>query len=237
MTESEIREKIAQYEDVYKDTKNSPISFFPKSTKVYIVKKREIRISNCVLGFCLDDEDSYIECITSLGEEKGYMRLLSIFAYIQEKFGTCANADKRWKFYSSFDWDSDQPISIKEFYGTDMAMCTERASFTHNILKLLGYDTELIVGHLINSGNREGHCYNIYTTSKGKHVLFDTAYWILLKNNEGISDAVYAHPIIVKISEDEYSRILGGRGCFLAEDSIIHAKGFEPCKRERLIYL
>ncbi len=232
MTASEILSKIHAFELGNKNGENMEIGPYNRVVDRYITENCEVRPSSNLSGFRLDDNESFVECIMKLDRSSIYTRLLNIFNYLIDKFGTNVDVEERMNFYFAHPWDED-PISIKEFYSKSLAACTERASFSHNILKLLGYDAILITGNILKGIEKEGHCYNLLSTSKGNHILYDTSCYIIVCNNKKEN---YLFPVISKLSDEQYFGILSGEEYILDRDSLVLPKNYIAIESEKRIY-
>lgn len=92
-------------------------------------------------------------------------------------------------------------ISINDILRKDVAVCSERATFLHNILVLSGVSSNLIFGSL----NCEAHAYILLQTKCSKALLDVSNFVCYMQNGQ-----MFREPILVFISEEEYERIISG---------------------------
>lgn len=97
-------------------------------------------------------------------------------------------------------------VSIKEFKNKSLAACTERSAMAHNLLKFMGFDSEIVFGKL--NSDKGFHTYIIFKPENQKdiRILYDPMNPVVYIQDEhkkyGIGACV--------INEDEYSKLLNG---------------------------
>ena len=113
-----------------------------------------------------------------------------------------------------FNGESDedgflQGVSIQKYIGKNAAMCIERAAFLHNALRLLDYNTTLLLGKFQSKReNLNGnHAYNLVVTKNNKYLLVDaTNYTKILKDSKKV-----LVPTMFKLTLEEYEGLLSGK--------------------------
>ncbi len=174
----------------------------------------------------LDDNDIYLEFLKFL-KNKSYKNCFSLLnaisQFIVSKFGFYNNLDKSLQMYSPFleiiGEERNDFVSIKDFYGKNIAACLERSSLTHNLLSLLGIPSTLVTGYLETNDKNERHAYNIINI-KNKLFLFDVTNPILVtdKDNKGLLPAISPISLGSKEIAFDYSFILKMKNTFALEN-------------------
>lgn len=164
--------------EVKKDQDTSTeILFLSKDIVDFISDKTEIHPNMMFDGFLMDDNSVYETMVDTLidwkkkyGKSAAESMPQAILATVCEYFGNYQTykGKERKEFYM----DKSKSFSISELKGKEIAECIEKAALTHNILKFLGYDTELVLGHLSGEDNvKEPHAYNLIKGKKGTFLL------------------------------------------------------------------
>ena len=99
-----------------------------------------------------------------------------------------------------------ESLSIKEFHKNKYAFCSENTGLAHNIFKILGIDSQFVIG----KRNYENHAFNIifpkgYGNSPA--VLFDSSYSIVFTNSLGNR---YSFGYFKVLTQEEYNNMLSG---------------------------
>ena len=99
-----------------------------------------------------------------------------------------------------------ESLSIKEFHKNKYAFCSENTGLAHNIFKILGIDSQFVIG----KRNDENHAFNIifpkgYGNSPA--VLFDSSYSIVFTNSLGNR---YSFGYFKVLTQEEYNNMLSG---------------------------
>ena len=181
----------------------------------YIGQETEIQPQALVSGFRMDDPEIYhvfFDALTTYKNTPGYSEhrvrdlvphaiLRANGTYFGNMQGTETTTQNRLDLYD------DEPISILEHKNNNSAECTEKATFAHNILKLLGYDDELVFALCTfdEEVGAEFHAYNL-TESNGRHVLLDYTNPVTISNTEG--QVVNYMPSVYRLSEDQKNELL-----------------------------
>lgn len=154
----------------------------------------------------MDDLDVYEEFMAYIKDDiDKYLRsepttIYTIQHFIWNYFGYNAGAIfPRMDFYSQ-----GAPVSIKELRGKNMAACSERSAMVQNILKFLGFDSEIIFGKL---NKDESHAYIIFKPEgKNIRILYDP-----MNPVEYIEDSQkYYCAGVSRMSEEQYDELQNG---------------------------
>lgn len=119
-----------------------------------------------------------------------------IYDTVTEYFGYGFDAGKRLEIFMEQDYESKNEIS--SIKGMNIAMCTERATLSHNLLKFMGIDGTLKFSEVMNDGEKDIHAYNLIHND-GKYYIFDSS--IPKIEGEVIT------PLITRISDEGYALI------------------------------
>lgn len=125
-----------------------------------------------------DDMQPYIDIIKQIKEQRvinGPVLTTLIFYSILEYLPTSGDVSDRFDTYLSHLKQGE--ISIKDIKERKCAFCSENSGLSHNMFKLLGIDSSLIVGRRDN----EPHAYNfLYPNGYGNQptILFDPSHHI-----------------------------------------------------------
>lgn len=128
--------------------------------------------------------------------------IIIIQNFIWNYFGyNAGNILERMDIYS----DGNEFLSVKELKGKNIGACSERSAMVQNLLKFLGFDSEIIFGKL---NNKESHAYIIFKSENGKNIiLYDPMNPVEYKNG----DKTNYSPGICLVSEEEYKKLKGGQ--------------------------
>ena len=100
--------------------------------------------------------------------------------------------------------DGQDFLSVKDLREKNIAACSERSAMVQNILKFLGFDSELIFGKL---NSTESHAYIIFKAGNGKtRILYDPMNPVVYTVN---NSEKYC-PGVCLMSEDEYMQLKSG---------------------------
>lgn len=204
-----IEEKIKKL-----DKYEYPVNIYSRIIRDFISDTTEIKPILIRKGFYLNDISLYKEALSNITEYDSDMTIFcKLIHYIMDKFGVVCSKENRWKVLnidSKDEYGLECPVSIREFIGKNAAMCFERATFLHNILKILDFESAVIVGKLYSNSEEEYHAYNIVITKDSKYVLLDSTNFII-----GLKDKK-AYPCIFFLTKEEYNGIIYGREKFKA---------------------
>lgn len=197
------------YTDTFNDFISSKIHY--KS----VASSNRLNFPNLVF----DDITPYFELIKELSESKDYLNelflftplMMNIFNYLSSKESKSNIEDTlydRHRLYWDYMTKGESEISIKEFHKQKCGFCSENAGLAHNIFKILGIDSQLVIG----KRNDENHAYNIvFPRGYGNQpaVLFDPSYSIDFKMENGCK---YSTGYFKVLTIDEYNNMLAGNG-------------------------
>ena len=164
-----------------------------------------------------DDITPYFELIKELSESKEYFNelylftplMFEIFNYLsssERKKNVEDTARKRDKLYLDTLHNKERAISIRRFHNEKLGLCGENAGIAHNIFKILGIDSQLVIG----KRNDEEHAFNIvFPKGYGNHpaVLFDPSHMINFTNELGNN---YSLGYFKVLTSEEYNNMLLG---------------------------
>ncbi|NLE04012.1 MAG: hypothetical protein GX638_04295 [Crenarchaeota archaeon] len=121
--------------------------------------------------------------------------------FIWNYFGyNVGNVFQRMDVYS----DGQDYLSIKDLRGKNIAACSERSAMVQNMLKFLGFDSELVFGKL---NGTESHAYIIFKAGNGKtRILYDPMNPVVYTS----SNSEKYCPGVCLMSEDEYMQLKSG---------------------------
>ena len=155
-----------------------------------------------------DDMNPYRDILANLHKSGGYALSTLCNAIYYEIDNYLPSGDKvgfdRMDVYLN---NHDGKVSIKDISERKVAFCSEKAGLAHNILKLLGYDAELVTG----ARNSEFHAYNLVYLKgnrSGAAALFDPSFFLNFKNDDGTR---YSLAFLKPLSETELSILKSGK--------------------------
>ena len=160
-----------------------------------------------------DDKELYFSIIKYIKEKTSYYNELILFSeltYGIYKYlpgdGSTASLFDRSEIYYSGAMNKKNNISIKEIIAAKCAFCSEKAGLSHNIFKLLGIDSSLIVGKKDN----ENHAYNViyprgYYNSPA--VLYDPSFWLDFINDENKEVSMAYFKVL---TDEEFKKLKSG---------------------------
>ena len=171
--------------------------------EVQIVSNETKFFSNLVL----DDQNVYKEFLDSIDNNvqvRLYGEPITIDAiqrFIWKYFGYNAGSVlDRMDIYS----DGYEKISIKAFKGRNIATCSERSALVHNILKFLGFESEIIFGKL---NEKESHAYVVFKIEgREDRILYDPMNPIAYETKNGTNYC----PAVCMVSDEEYKKLKNG---------------------------
>lgn len=155
----------------------------------------------------LDDMGVYKEFLDYIkndvdGKLYGEPSTINVIQYfIWNYFGyNAGNVFQRMDIYS----DGQDYLAVKDLRGKNIAACSERSAMVQNILKFLGFDSELVFGK-INS--TESHAYIIFKAGNGKtRILYDPMNPVVYKTDDGEKYC----PGVCLMSEEEFIQLKKG---------------------------
>lgn len=185
------------YTDIYRNFISSKVHYKPAA---------KIGDGDCP-DLLYDDMSDYTNLIKDIKKSKSY-NLTSLFTSMLFSVDSSlpSNEDERDRLFVYMSNASRSSISIKEIKKLECAFCSEKAGLAHNMLKFLGYDSELICGQ------RDGvnHTYNLvfpngYDNSPA--VLYDPSHHIDYINGAGNK---ISFGYFIELDESQYNLMLVG---------------------------
>ncbi len=207
--ESIAQEKIVgqDYTIIFDDYISSKVKFKPVAS----LKKKECP------NLIYDDILPYFELIKELAKEKTYLNelflfpllMFEIFNYMSSKENKDNIGDtlieRQLLYFNAMNTEKEN-VSIKEFHKNKYAFCYENTGLAHNVFKILGIDSQFVIG----KRNNENHAFNIiFPNGYGNSpaVLFDASYTIDFINNR---ETKYSFGYFKALTQEEYNNMLFG---------------------------
>ena len=132
--------------------------------------------------------------------------------------------DDRDMFYFSAAYREEKAVRISQFKHKSMALCSENSGMAHNMFKILGMDSEVVMG----SRNNNNHAYNLFFPNGYGNipaVLVDFSFPAKCESKS--SHKVYDLPYYKVLSEEEYHNLMEGKPISInATKSISHLLNF-----------
>ncbi len=169
-----------------------------------------------------DDIEPYCELVKILVTKHAYLNELFLFTPIMfEIFDYMSSQEsvdhmedtviERHLLYFIAMQKGRENISIKEFHNNKCACCSENAGLAHNIFKILGIDSQYVVG----KREEERHAFNIiFPNGYGNlpAVLFDPSFRISFTNQKGNR---YSMGYFKVLTSEEYNNMLSGNATLI----------------------
>ncbi len=153
-------------------------------TEGYINSDSPIITSYMVEPFYMNDLTLYIDFIKYI-KGKNLSNPLQFFHELQnftiDLFGFKGSQLNRENVY--LEERNDKPISIKDFYRNNSALCSERSATVQNLAEFCGIKSYLIFGELVINGKKEVHAYNIFKMKDATLILYDATNSVTLSSN------------------------------------------------------
>ncbi len=169
-----------------------------------------------------DDILPYLELIKFLVEEKSYLTELYLFSpivveidkyFLNNKVKSCmfgSLMDRQAIYYHAMNKNIEN-ISIKEFYKRNCGFCSEKAGLVHNMFKILGVDSQYVVGKRDN----QNHAFNIifpHGYGVAPAVLFDASFRLTFKNDLGQN---FSCGVFKVLKQEEYEDMFSGNNTLI----------------------
>ena len=163
----------------------------------------------------LDDMGVYKEFLDYIdndvdGKLYGEPSTINVIQYfIWKYFGyNAGDVLQRMDIYSN----SQDYLSVKELKGKSIAACSERSAMVQNILKFLGFDSELVFGEL---NGKESHAYIIFKAdNEDFRILYDPMNPVVYKTADGERYC----PGVCLMPEEEYIKLKNGENFIFKYD-------------------
>ncbi len=212
------------YTTTFNDYISSKVNFKP------VASSKDKECPNLVY----DDILPYLELVKILADEKSYLTELYLFSPIAVEIDNYFSNNKakacmleslieRQAIYSSATNKNIENISIKEFYKKNCGFCSEKTGLAHNIFKILGVDSQYVLG----KRNNQNHAFNIifpHGYDVAPAVLFDTSFKLTFTNGLGKN---YSCGVFKVLKQEEYENMLSGNNTLI---------DFEKSVNDLLIY-
>ena len=189
-----------------------------------------IKPNECIIGgglslalFYLDDLDIYnnfsIYLIKRLllkyQQEISFDGLiLAIQLFIIQTFGPSTNRRVLSRYYCQREYEH---VSIKDIYKKNWAVCIERTTFAHNLLKMLGLDDTIIVCDLIFDKRVEGHVLNVIRYNDEYYIIdftnYSSKYNEIVVDDKKLKELNNVIPTVIKSTKKEYEDFINGQEC------------------------
>lgn len=203
-----------------KEVKNIPsvIAIFTRKQDDFILPETRVQRHILMPGFYINDPEIYKIFMKYIVQEypkykgtglSGTVFLPVIYTlgeYFGNYYGTQHTEERNRQFY----YQQSESIDIAECKGKQLAVCAEKATVAHNLLKIFGIDSHLIISPNCHINSERGaHAYIVFTTPKGKFI-FDPTNSVLVEDKDDHVKHIF--PAIYKISDQEYQYIMSNDG-------------------------
>lgn len=183
----------------------------------------------------LDDYEFYEQSIKLILEAFKYfadknicvdilkLYLLMVADFVHNYFSTYIGYESRRNYLYAKHWqnfcdgnENSIHTSIKEFAENHCGVCYEQACLIHNFLKILGVDSELVIGYMGTVGDFCYHAYNIIYPNgfeDNKRILFDNMQlngkkYLMLDISEEVYKKMFKYGFWFDLSSKEKHKIL-----------------------------
>jgi hypothetical protein len=152
-----------------------------------------------------DDVEPYVNLIKAIKENTWYNELLLFTTIFFEVYKYLPSDDMGLGRYFTYASHKGDKVSIKEIRDNGVAFCSEKSGLAHNMFKLLGVDSEVVVG----ARDSEMHAYNlVYPKGYGNFpvAIYDPSHFVsFLSGDSKISFGYYK-----TLSEEGYESLKSG---------------------------
>ncbi len=216
----------------------------------------EIKRSEGIVGFCIDDPEIYNNLLDNIREIQmleGYKQhalrkiipmviLYTVIKYFGNTSISAKDLVRNEETYSEATdfFEDPNPIHLTELKGKNFAVCAEKAALTQNLAAFLGLDPEIIFGECIpdmadESVNLDLHVYNLFQIENRKY-LFDPANPHLYRDLDG--HIVTYEPAIYRLTDEQVQELekKGGKVSIVRCDFQKDKQGGRQRKDRRLTY-
>ena len=216
-----IQQRLTELQDI---AEPKEFTVFSPVYKGFINPDSEIKPTAFLDGFKLDDKDIYASLVDNVRAFKQNERWQSksireinpyaILKTLGEYFGNyAADTDlegRHHSYYMDHSSVDSEALPLSELKAKGIAMCTEKAAATQNLLSLLGYESEfcLSLSCELVEGSEEMHAFNILSSDRGRFI-FETTNPIFVSNTDG--NVVNFLPATYKITEERYGDLISGK--------------------------
>lgn len=176
------------------------------STRSEFLDKQEISMQSDLMDIRRqvvgNVDDAYIELMNRIKKSEfcDFEHLCYlVYEIVTDYFGYNYNLEKRLQIFKTID--EVQNTEISTIKGMNVAMCTERAMLSHNLLKFIGIDSTLKISSIKADNKTEIHAYNLIKNDD-EYFIFD-ATLPKMENNS-------VTPLVTDISKDAYDLMKDG---------------------------
>jgi hypothetical protein len=196
---------------------------FSPPYKGFIHPDSEIKPTAFLDGFKLDDNDIYADLVDnvrafkqddrwkskSIREINPYAVLKTLGGYFGNYAADAGLEGRHHSYYMDHSSVDSEALPLVELKGKGIAMCTEKAAATQNLVSLLGYESEFCLsqGCELVEGSEEMHAFNVLSSDRGRFI-FEPANPIFVSNADG--NVVNFLPATYKLTEEQYGDLMSG---------------------------
>lgn len=184
------------------------------------------------------DTDDYVYEFCNYIKDKELDSEFDLFLYLQKFIFNYFRSDKiddidRETLFMMISKNPDYMYSpviehkFSKFKGMGAAVCTEIALVANNIINFFGINSYLIVGEMVDEGEKGAHAYNIInydnsTTGKKEASIIDFAAYVNIYNLQG--KVIGAAPYMTDIEnfDEEFIDEFIGNKLYLTDDKHIY---------------
>ena len=210
--EEEIREfvklRIAELEQIAEEKtvgQNYTDSFSDYiSSKVHYKPAEKFNDAECP-DLVYDDIEPYVNLIKAIKESSWYNELSLFTTIFFEVYKYLPSDDIGLGRYFTYASHKGDKVSIKDVRDNRVAFCSEKSGLAHNMFKLLGIDSEVVVG----ARDSEMHAYNlVYPKGYGNFpvAIYDPSHFVSFMNG----DKKLSFGYYKTLTEEEYNSLIMG---------------------------
>ena len=197
-----------------------------KNQSDFILPETQIKRNMIADGFQINDQEVYVALLQSIANIHAswwkpdvkwvflHAIIYALWKYFWNHFSDSHTERRNVEFYMDHTSMDSDAIHLSELQWQSIAVCAEKASVTHNYLKFLGLDSQLIFSSNCKLWESDtAHAYIIFSTQKGNFI-FDPTNSILHHNeNEQITSF---SPAVYKISQEDFEHFTAKDGTQVA---------------------
>lgn len=192
-----------------------------------------IKPNECIMGgrlsltlFYLDDLEIYNDFSKYLIkrlllEEREIITfddlILATQLFVIRTFGPSTNESDLYHYFCQREYEH---VSIKDIYKKNWAVCIQRATFVHNLLKMLGLDDTIINCDLTSNNKKEwavSHVLNVVRNNDEYYIIDFTNYSLeyddIIVDDKTLMEIKNVIPTVVKLTQKEYEDFINGQKC------------------------
>lgn len=189
--------------------------------------------SNIYPNLCFDDNSVYLDFMNYINNdvdnylygEPSTMECIQNFIYNYFGYNTLG-FDAREEFYA--ESLGQATISVSSLKGRSIAACSERSVFAHNLMRFMGFDSEIVFGKL----NGVSHAYLVFKPeSQDVRILYDPMNPVVYEKD----GSKLGCPGLSKMTSEEYTNLMSGATYKFDYSTVnrlfIHGNTIEPKER------